>query len=62
MSDKKKYPPRYGKLQLKFMELNSKYTSLSDAYESDATKGGIYRDMLEDLEDLESICQERRRY
>lgn len=61
-SNKKTYPPRYGRLQLKFNELNSKYNSLSIAYESDPVRGGMYESMLEDLQELESICIERRRY
>lgn len=53
---------RYGLLQLKFNELTTKYASLVKAYENEPTKSNIYQDMLEDLQELESICIARRRY
>ncbi len=50
-------------LNVKFKELVSKYEALVEmSEETQSSLYKIYSNMLEDLKDLESICEKRNRY
>lgn len=50
-------------LNVKFKELVSKYEALVDmCEETQSSLYKVYSSILEDLKDLESICEKRKRY